>query len=216
MFGTQNLGLFISAGLLLNVTPGQDTLYIVGRSLAQGRRAGVVSALGISTGSLVHTVVAAAGLAALLAASPTAFEVIRWAGAAYLAYLGVRMILSRTPATGPAGVAGENGGAARGRRGLLRVYAQGVLTNVLNPKVSLFFLAFLPQFVDPAAESKPAAMLFLGAVFTFNGTLWCLVLAVLAAEMNRRIRRSAAAAGRMNQLVGALFVGLGVRLAVSR
>src|SRR5687768_11950309 len=97
MFGTQDLAVFVTAGLLLNVTPGQDTMYIVGRSLAQGRRAGVVSALGIGTGSLVHTVAAAAGVAALLAASPLAFGAIRWAGAAYLVYLGLRMLFAAPP-----------------------------------------------------------------------------------------------------------------------
>jgi len=213
MFGTQNLGLFVSAGLLLNVTLGQDTLYIVGRSIAQGRRAGVVSALGISTGSLVHTAVAAAGLAAALAAAPVAFDLIRWAGAAYLAWLGIGMILARERRDDDAA---PEPPPVDERRGLLRTYAQGVVTNVLNPKVSLFFLAFLPQFIDPAAGSKAAAMLFLGAVFTFNGTLWCLVLAVFAAELSRRLRARAAAAGRLKNLVGAMFVGLGVRLAVSR
>jgi threonine/homoserine/homoserine lactone efflux protein len=212
MFGTQNLGLFISAGLLLNITPGQDTMYIVGRSMAQGRRAGVVSALGISTGSLVHTVVAAAGLAALLAASPVAFGVIRWAGAAYLAYLGLGLILARPSAPGDAGVSAPGAAA----RGLLRTYGQGVLTNVLNPKVSIFFLAFLPQFIDPAGTSKGASMLFLGALFTFNGTLWCLVLAVFAAEVSRRVSGSPAAGTRMKRLVGAVFGALGVKLAVSR
>jgi threonine/homoserine/homoserine lactone efflux protein len=212
MFGTQDLGLFVSAGLLLNVTPGQDTMYIVGRSLAQGRRAGVVSALGIASGSLVHTVVAATGLAAVLAASPLAFGGIRWAGAAYLAYLGFGMILAP-----PREVADADGpGAAVLGGGLLRTYGQGVLTNVLNPKVSLFFLAFLPQFIDPSSASKAGSMLFLGAVFTFNGTLWCLALAVFAAGISQRVRGSPAAAGWMKKLVGAVFVGLGARLAISR
>ena len=219
MFGTQNLGLFVAAGLLLNITPGQDTMYIVGRSVAQGRRAGIVSALGISTGSLGHTVLAAAGIAALLAASPVAFGVIRTIGAAYLAYLGVRMLFERsaTVSDDAAPVAeNANADAALARRGLLRTYGQGVLTNLLNPKVSLFFLAFLPQFIDPASPSKAWPMLFLGFLFTFNGTLWCLMLAIFAAAISRRIRTSRSAANRMKKAVGAMFVGLGVRLAASR
>jgi len=179
----------------------------VGRSLAQGRRAGIVSALGISTGSLVHTVAAAAGLAALLAASPVAFGVIRWGRGGLPGVPGLGMIFTRSRAAydvdGPKLEPSE--------RGLPRTYAQGVLTNLLNPKVSLFFLAFLPQFIDPASSSKVASMLFLGAVFTFNGTLWCMVLALFAGEISRRIRGSPAAAGRMKKAVGAVFVGLGVR-----
>jgi threonine/homoserine/homoserine lactone efflux protein len=212
MFGTQDLALFVTAGLLLNITPGQDSMYIIGRSVAQGRRAGIVSALGVSTGCLVHTLAAALGLAALLAASPATFTVIRWTGAAYLAYLGLRMIFARPAPDADAAGAASAGDDSR----LLRTYAQGVLTNVLNPKVSLFFLAFLPQFIDPLSPSKAVAMLFLGALFTFNGTLWCLALAVFAAAVSRRIRSTTAAASRMKKLVGAVFVALGVRLAVSR
>src|SRR5687767_690097 len=171
MFGTQNLALFVVSGILLNLTPGQDTFYIIGRSLAQGRRAGILSVLGIVSGSVVHTVAAAFGLSAILASSASAFLVVKLAGAAYLVYLGVGMLLDRSADALPAG---SEQAAGFTRDSAWAIYRAGLLTNVLNPKVALFFLAFLPQFVDPAASSKVAAFLFLGAVFIFNGTIWCL------------------------------------------
>src|SRR5438046_372469 len=128
MLGTQNLGVFIVAGLALNIAPGQDTMYILGRSIAQGRRAGVASVLGISTGSLMHTCLAAAGLSAVLATSKVTFDVVRYIGAAYLVYLGIRMILERSAPLEEMVV--SNG------QGVLRIYGQGVLTNLLNPKVA--------------------------------------------------------------------------------
>src|SRR5438105_1230262 len=142
MLGTQHLLLFITSGLLLNLTPGQDTFYIIGRSIAQGRRAGVLSVLGITSGCVVHTLAAAFGLSAILATSVRAFLVVKFVGAAYLGYLGVRLIVDRSrPEAGLIDLPRESGWA---------IYRSGVLTNVLNPKVALFFMAFLPQFVDPA------------------------------------------------------------------
>jgi threonine/homoserine/homoserine lactone efflux protein len=208
MFGTEHLALFVVSGILLNLTPGQDTFYIIGRSLAQGRRAGVVSVLGISSGCVVHTLAAAFGLSAILATSAQAFLVVKLAGAAYLVYLGARMLLDRSAAITP--------GAAPAIESPWAIYRAGVLTNVLNPKVALFFLAFLPQFVAPTAESRILTFLFLGGVFIFNGTLWCLVLAWSASAMSRRFRESPSAGVLLRRVTGALFVGLGVRLAVSR
>jgi threonine/homoserine/homoserine lactone efflux protein len=207
MFGTQHLALFITSGILLNVTPGQDSLYIVGRSISQGRKAGLLSVAGISAGTALHTVAAALGISAILAASARAFLIVKLAGAAYLAYLGVRMLLDRSRELTVARFEHEPPWA---------IFRAGMVTNVLNPKVALFFMAFLPQFVDPAADSKAAAMLFLGAVFIFNGTLWCLFLAWAAAAMSRRLRDSPSAAVIIRRATGALFLGLGVRLANSK
>lgn len=208
MFGTQHLGLFILSGLLLNVTPGQDTLYIVGRSVSQGRRAGVLSVLGISSGSVLHTLAAAFGLSAILATSAQAFTAVKLAGAAYLVYLGVRMIVDRQtdPEAAPTFTVDSD----------WAVYRAGLLTNVLNPKVALFFLAFLPQFVAPTADSRLLAFLFLGAVFIVNGTLWCLGLVWASAAVNRRLRGSASSSLFLKRAVGAMFVGLGVRLAFTK
>jgi RhtB (resistance to homoserine/threonine) family protein len=208
MFGTQHLALFVASGLLLAITPGQDTLYIVGRSVSQGRRAGLLSVLGIVTGCAVHAVAAASGLSAVLATSAHAFVVVKMAGAAYLCYLGVRMLLERGDQDQPAKrFAYESGWA---------IFRAGLLTNVMNPKVALFFMAFLPQFVSPAADSRIITLLFLGAVFIFTGTLWCLILVWSASAVSKRLRTSHASGRLLKRATGALFVGLGVRLAVSK
>ncbi len=208
MIAVHHLGLFVFSGLLLNITPGQDTLYIVGRTMSQGRRAGLLSVLGIASGSIIHTLAAAFGLSAILATSAMAFTIVKLAGAAYLVYLGIRMLLHReaTPTAAPAFTA-ERGWA---------VYRAGLLTNVLNPKVALFFMAFLPQFVDPTAGSRALPFLFLGTVFVVNGTLWCLVLVTGAAAIGRRLRQSASVAILLRRATGVIFVGLGARLATSR
>jgi threonine/homoserine/homoserine lactone efflux protein len=208
MFGTEHLGLFILTGLLLNITPGQDTLYIVGRSMSQGRRAGVLSVLGISSGSVIHTLAAAFGLSAILATSAQAFLIVKLAGAAYLTYLGVRMILERAPGAADVGRFEHESPWA--------IYRAGLLTNVLNPKVALFFMALLPQFVSAGAESRVLTFLFLGAVFIFNGTLWCLFLVWSASVISRRLRGRESAGIALKRATGAVFVGLGVRLAVSK
>ena len=208
MVGTQHLALFVLSGLLLNLTPGQDTLYIVGRNVSQGRRADLLSVLGIVSGSVIHTLAAAFGLSAILATSAQAFVVVKLAGAVYLAYLGMRMLLERPP-TGATAVEFEP-------ESRWAVYRAGLLTNVLNPKVALFFLAFLPQFVAPTADSRLLSFLFLGGIFIFNGTLWCLVLVWGASAMSRRFRRRPSSGLLLKRATGAIFVGLGVRLAVSK
>ena len=207
LFGTEHLALFMASGLLLAMTPGQDTLYIVGRTVSQGRRAGLLSVLGIVTGCAVHAVAAASGLSAVLATSAHAFVVVKMAGAAYLCYLGAQMLLERGDA-GPATRFAHESGRA--------IFRAGLLTNVMNPKVALFFMAFLPQFVSPAADSRIIALLFLGAVFIFNGALWCLILVWSASAVSRRLRAGHASGRLLKRATGALFVGLGVRLAVSK
>ena len=208
MFGTQHLELFIVSGLLLNITPGHDTLYIVGRSVSQGRRAGLLSVLGISSGSALHTIAAALGLSALLATSAQAFITIKLVGAAYLIYLGIQMLLDRSTSSGSLPMFT--------RESDWSVYRAGLLTNVLNPKVALFFLAFLPQFVAPTADSRMAAFLFLGAVFIFNGTLWCLILVWGASAVRQRLHTRGLTRLMVKRAVGAMFVALGVRLAVTK
>ena len=207
MVGTTDLALFVASGLLLNVTPGPDTLYILGRTAAQGRRAGSVAALGIGAGCLVHILAAALGLSALLAASATAFTVLKWIGACYLLYVGVSFLLSR-PRTPPAA-------APLPPAPLLTVFLQGLLTNVLNPKVALFFLAFLPQFIAPDAPSKALSFLFLGLVFNFNGTLWNLFVAWSAARVATRFRAAGRCSAWLARAVGAMFVYFGIKLAAT-
>jgi threonine/homoserine/homoserine lactone efflux protein len=207
VFGTQHYWLFLASGILLNVTPGQDTLYIVGRSIAQGRSAGLLSVFGICSGAVVHTLAVAFGLSAVLAASASAFTVIRIAGAAYLVYVGIQMWLERPGR--------ELDRGTREPAGAWAIYRAGLLTNVLNPKVALFYLAFLPQFVDPLARSKLAALLFLGASFVATATVWCVVLALAAAGIGARLRSNASTATVIRRATGALFIGLGVRLAIA-
>jgi threonine/homoserine/homoserine lactone efflux protein len=209
MFGIHDLPLFLVTGLLLNMTPGPDTAYIVGRSAQMGWRGGVAAAFGISTGCLVHVFGSAIGLSALLTASATAFAMVKWAGAAYLVYLGLTQLLAR-----PAGAADTRMADAAPVVPLRRVFWQGALTNILNPKVAMFFLAFLPQFVAADAPHKPLALLLLGTIFIVNSTIWCLGVAVVAARAARRVRRSSAALLWLNRAIGGLFVYLGARIAM--
>jgi threonine/homoserine/homoserine lactone efflux protein len=209
MLGTHDLALFVLSGLLLNLTPGPDTLYIVGRSTTQGWRAGAVAALGIGAGIFVHIAAAAAGLSAILAASGAAFTVIKIAGAIYLVYVGISLLRSsRSTASEYAAVPAP--------ASLRTIFLQGFLTNVLNPKVALFFLAFLPQFVEPGAPSKALSFLFLGVIFNLNGTLWNLFVAWSCARIGGAAARHGVFSRWFNRCVGGLFVWLGLRLAFSR
>ena len=208
MFGIHDFGLFLAAGILLNLTPGPDTAYILGRSIAQGREAGVASALGICVGSIFHTCAAALGLSAILAASALAFGAIKLLGGAYLIFLGIKMLLDRRKHLSlPSHFRRRTSAAA---------FRQGVLTNVLNPKVALFFLAFLPQFIDPASNIKVLAFLMLGLTFVTTGTVWCLVLAWFASAFSERLRTNETVAQWLNRTTGALFVFLGLRLATAK
>jgi len=209
MFGVQDFLVFLTAGIMLNIMPGPDTMFIVGQSLAQGRRAGVFSVLGISTGAMVHTTAAAFGLSALLISSAFVFGMVKWAGAIYLVYLGIGMF--RQP---PARLQERPGAGAPS--GLWSVYRQGVLTDLLNPKVALFYMAFLPQFVAADRASSPWPFLFLGSVFVCTGTLWCLFLAVAASTASRAFRKTSRSLTITRRMTGLIFVGLGIRLAVQQ
>ncbi|MHB1669269.1 LysE family translocator [Thiomonas sp.] len=212
MLGIHHFALFLLAGLLLNMTPGADMLFIVSRSAARGARAGAVAALGVGAGCLVHVTAAAAGLSALIAASATAFAVVKWLGAAYLVWLGAGLLLARR--SGAAASVAER--AARAPEQTLRaVFLQGMLTNVLNPKIILFFLAFLPQFVDRTGGAQGWAFLLLGVVFDINGTLFNLIVAWLAARTGARLGRAQALGVGLRRATGLVFVGLGLRLALA-
>lgn len=195
---------FVGAGLLLNLTPGPDVLYIVGRSLGQGRLAGVVSALGIATGCLVHIAAGALGLSALMLAMPVAYDVVRIGGALYLAWLGYKALVNRHDALDIRALAPVPLG---------RIYRQGIVTNVLNPKVALFFLAFLPQFTDAARGPLPLQFVLLGLVFVVNGTIVCLCYALAASWLGAWLKGRYAVSIWMNRAMGALFIALGLRLA---
>jgi threonine/homoserine/homoserine lactone efflux protein len=207
ILGIHELWLFVLSGLLLNVTPGPDTAYVIGRSIQLGWRGGAAAAIGISCGCLVHVFGAAIGLSALLMASSAAFAVVKLAGAAYLLFSGIQMLLSRPqPVTDM---------TARGEAPSLgRVFWQGALTNALNPKVALFFLAFLPQFVAADSPHKTLAFLALGLIFIASGTLWCLGVAAFASKAASRFRHSQGVMVWINRVLGGMFVYLGVRVAM--
>ncbi|MGH8442925.1 MAG: LysE family translocator [Nevskiaceae bacterium] len=207
MFDLDALLLFIAAGLVLNFTPGPDLLYITARSLGQGWRAGAASAFGIAAGCLVHAAAAALGISVLLSASPVAYDVLRLAGAAYLIWLGGQTLRQRTVPVDVAALPPDS---------LRKVFWQGFVTNVLNPKVALFFLAFLPQFADPARGAFALQVLALGLIFIANGLWVCLLVARSAAAMAEWARQRAGALGWIQRGSGALLVGLGLHLALDR
>lgn len=208
MFGTHDITLFILSALLLNITPGQDVFYIVSKGASLGWRNGAVAALGVATGCFVHVFSAALGLSAILATSATAFTIVKWVGAAYLVWVGLSMW--RQNGNGDEQVEEEYFRVSK-----RKLYTQGFLTNALNPKVALFFLAFLPQFVSVDAPSKPLAFLFLGIVFTFNGTLVNLFYAWSAARVSSMIGGGGKYGKWIKRAAGTLFVGLGIRLAMA-
>ena len=209
MLGTHDLALFVISGLLLNMAPGPDSLLIMARSATQGWRAGSAAALGIGAGTCVHIVAAALGMSALLATSATAFMLVKLIGAAYLLYIGIGMLLARRKESVAPG-ASELPALPYGR-----IFAQGFLTNVLNPKVALFFLAFVPQFISPDAEHKALAFLLLGAIFNFNGMLWCHFLALSTAFAQQRLQVGRRVGLWLERATGGLFTLLGVKLALA-
>lgn len=205
MMGIQHYETFLLAGILLNLTPGNDTIYILSRTVAQGRKAGIMSVLGIATGSLVHTMFAAVGLSVIIAQSPVLFNIIKYAGAAYLFYIGIRMILSRSSVIKLDQPENEK---------YNKIYWQAVLTNVLNPKVALFFISFLPQFIDPAYSNHYLSFIILGLSFTVTGTVWCLVLAFFASFISASLIKNKNAGEYLTKACGFILVGLGIKVAV--
>ena len=201
-----SLSIFIVAGLVLLLTPGPAVLYIVTRSIDQGRRAGLISMLGVHVGTLAHVAAAAAGLSALLAASATAFSVVKYLGATYLIYLGIRRLLDRAAGSAP--------GDPRARR-LRRAFLDGVIVNVLNPKTGLFFLAFLPQFVTISRGHVGEQIVALGVVFVLLGALTDSLYAIGAGSAASWLRGSPRFLASERWISGSLYIGLGVAAALS-
>ena len=213
--GVHDLALFVAAGLLLNITPGADLALIGARSAAQGFRSGAAAALGVGAGCFVHVAAAALGLSALIASSATAFTVLRWVGAAYLVWLGIGLLRGgAASAADAAGAASAADAAPLPAANAWRSFAQGFLTNALNPKVALFFLAFLPQFIDANAPHKGWAFVALGSVFAFNGTVVNVAFAALVARMRRAFSGPGSIGRWVSRGVGGVFIALGVRLAL--
>lgn len=200
-----NMALFLTASLALIATPGQDNIYVMTRGIAQGRKAAFVSSWGVCLGLLVHTTLAAIGLSALLQQSAAAFSVVKYAGAAYLIYLGAAMILSK----GGLAISGEGGTEAR----LKTVFLQGIASNVLNPKVAIFFLAFLPQFVSPGKNSA-LSFLVLGCVFALLTLLLTGLIAYFSGALGEWLNGKPGFTNALQWLTGGILVGLGVRIAL--
>ena len=217
MTGIHDLALFVLAGLLLNLTPGPDLAYIAARSAAGGLRDGVAAVAGITAGCLVHTVAAALGLSALLATSALAFDVVKWCGAAYLVYAGVRLVVaSRRPESTPTSIlTALRNEAPVPRSRPVRIFREALVINVFNPKVALFFLAFLPQFIATDAPAKALSFIVLGALFNFNSLFVNLPVAWLASRAGRHLRARARALQWLQRATGGVFIALGVRLAAS-
>lgn len=208
MFGIHDLGVFVVSGLLLNIMPGPDSLLIMTRSATQGARAGCTAALGIGAGTFVHVFAAALGLSAILSTSATAFSVVKYIGAAYILYLAFGLVRSKPrDAVAPVALAPLP---------YSKIFAQGFLTNVLNPKVALFFLAFVPQFIDADAPHKAVAFIILGCIFNINGMVWCNGLALFAAQASSRLKLNPRTSLWLNRATGGLFAWLGVKLALSK
>ena len=209
MFGIINFEAFLIAGLIMNLTPGADTMYIVGKSITQGKKAGILSALGISTGAIFHVIFATLGLTIVLAKSATAFEIVKYLGAAYLIFLGLKTIFKK--ANRKFELNNENEVV-----NYRKIYFSGVITNILNPKVALFFLAFLPQFIDPNYVQSSLPFLTLGITFLLTGTIWCLILALFASKLSDRIRKNYKIIMWLDKITGGIFVALGIKLALMK
>ena len=204
MLGIQHYGAFLLACIALNLTPGLDTFYILARSGREGHAVGLGAALGINAGCVVHTLTAVLGLSAILTTSATAFTVLKYLGAAYLIWIGLRMLLSR-----------QGAHVTRGH-GCAAAFRQGMLTNVLNPKVALFYLAFLPQFVSLHAAHAQLGLLVLGLSFIGTGLCWSLLLALLGGRIHRLLQRKPQIGRWMDRLCGAVLLGFGLKLALQQ
>jgi threonine/homoserine/homoserine lactone efflux protein len=206
MFGIENYTGFIIAAVILNLTPGVDTMYILTRSVSQGRRAGLFSVAGIITGCVVHVLCAAFGLSLILSTSATAFTIIKWAGAGYLIFMGIKTLMDKQAAF-------ETFGNKFQTRDLRKIYRQGVITNVLNPKVALFFLSFLPQFINPQAVTGPLPFLLLGSTFLLTSSIWFMILTGTAALMTNTLRNNQRIGLILQKISGVIFIGFGLKLA---
>lgn len=206
--GIINFETYILSAILLNITPGNDTIFVLSRSIGQGKAAGVRSVLGIATGILIHTTFAAFGLSIIVAKSDLIFNIIRYAGAAYLFYVGYRMLQDKSALS--TGLAAQTSAV-----NLSKVYMDAVITNILNPKVALFFLAFLPQFINPASTNTFLSFLALGVTFTLTGSIWCLLLVGFASTISAKLKRSEKFASSINKACGIVLIGLGIKVALT-
>lgn len=211
MFGVTELWLFVVSGIMLNLIPGPDSLYVIGRSAGQGFRAGSVGAFGIGAGTLVHVFAAAFGLSAILATSAMAFTVVKVIGCIYLLYIGFSMLLSKGKA-----IDVDTGIVESKNTPLSNIFFQGFLTNVLNPKVALFFLAFVPQFIAMDYPNKALSFIFLGVIFNINAMIWCHLLAWSSSSIGGKLKHNQRLTTYLTKFTGGLFLFFGIKLAMSK
>jgi len=204
----EHFWVFALAALLLNLTPGNDMLYVAARSTSQGIKAGIISSLGIMAGCMVHILAAVIGLSAIIAQSALAFNIIKYVGAAYLVYLGIRSIISRKKTFDVKNKMQQ--------QSYTRIFWQGVLTNVLNPKVALFFLAFLPQFINVESRHTALQILFLGTWFNVGGTLVNIMVAILFGKIGTWLSQSPRFIQWQERITGAMLIALGIKVALSK
>jgi RhtB (resistance to homoserine/threonine) family protein len=209
MYGIENYLGFIITGILLNITPGADTMYILTRSISQGRRVGIYSVLGITTGGLIHTTLAAFGLSIILAKSSFVFNAIKYIGVAYIIYLGIKMIIEGNSLF-------NNKTQKIGATDLFKIYLQGLLTNLLNPKVALFFLSLLPQFINPHQANGPIPFLILGLTYMTTGTIWFLILVSSASLIARKLLNNDRIRKILQKISGSIFIGLGIKILIDK
>jgi RhtB (resistance to homoserine/threonine) family protein len=207
IIGINHYETFLLAGILLNLTPGNDTIYILSRSIAHGRNAGILSALGIGSGSVVHTMLAAFGLSIIISRSILVFSIIKYLGAIYLVYIGIKMIMDKSRLQFKADIQPAQKKSAS-------IYRDAALTNIFNPKVAMFFIAFLPQFIEPTYKSSIIPFITLGFTFTFTGTIWCILLALFSSRIFLKLRDNRKLSFYLNKTCGAVLIGLGIKLAL--
>jgi threonine/homoserine/homoserine lactone efflux protein len=208
-FGINNYWLFVVSAILLNITPGADTIYILSRSVSQGKSAGIASVLGIGTGCLIHTVSATLGLSIVLSRSLIVYNAIKLIGALYLIYLGIGFFRDRSK------IISYNSND-KNDVPFLKIYLQGILTNVSNPKVALFFISFIPQFIDTSHAFGPVPFLILGLTFFTTGTSWCFFLAIFSSLITKKLRNSGRASDIIQKISGSIIVFLGLKIAFDK
>jgi len=207
VFGIVNFETFIITGIILNITPGTDTMYILSRSISQGKKAGILSALGIATGAVFHILFATLGLSIIIAKSAIVFNAVKLLGAIYLIFLGIKTLVNKTT---------PNFELSSNTMNYQKIFISGIMTNILNPKVALFFMAFLPQFINPVHIESPLPFLILGTTFLTTGTIWCLVLALFASKLSSKIRANYTFKKWLDKITGSIFIALGIKLAFTK
>ena len=206
MTGIIHFETFLLAGILLNITPGNDTIFILSKSIGQGKKAGIVSALGIGTGTFIHTVLAALGLSLIIAKSILLFNIIKYAGAAYIIYIGLKMFFDKNQLNTDITHTSE-------KINYNIIYRDAIITNVLNPKVALFFIAFLPQFIEPTRSQTVWPFLVLGITFITTITVWCLILAIFAAAIFGKLQQRKTVSDYIHKVCGITLIALGIKVA---